>query len=588
MQTNDTSIIDLMKNIHAGKIQLPDFQRGWVWNNDHIIALIASITNSFPVGATMFLEYGNPDVQFKYRMIEGAPPLDIAPEKLILDGQQRLTSIYEAMYCKTAVETKTDKGKKIEVFYYINIEKSLDLDCDRIDSIISIPKSKIVTSDFGRKIEIDLSSQEKELKNKMFPLNIIFDSSEREDWLLNYLAYHNYNPAILEEYKKFKEKIIDRVINYRIPVISLEKNTSKEAVCQVFENVNTGGVSLTVFELITAVFAMGNFALREDWQKRFEQYFDNDILRVVSATDFLTACTLLASYKRGGAVSCKKKDVLNLTLNEYKNYADSLSKGFHQTAKFLKGERIFSGRDLPYTTQLIPMSVIFTILAENNLITSNSKNSIRQWYWCGVFGELYGGANETRYANDVKDVMNWINGGNLPNTVQNSDFRPIRLLSLQTRQSAAYKGFMALIMKNKSRDFINGDEMDLVLYDNEKIDIHHIFPRKHCEIINYDKLKWNSIINKTPLTAKTNRTIGGNAPSKYLLTIQNSESVNQADLKKYLESHWIEYDDLKEDKFDEFIAHRATCLLDAVEKVTGKKISGRDTDEVIKFFGYAI
>ena len=270
MQTNDTSIIDLMKNIHAGKIQLPDFQRGWVWNNDHIIALIASITNSFPVGATMFLEYGNPDVQFKYRMIEGAPPLDIAPEKLILDGQQRLTSIYEAMYCKTAVETKTDKGKKIEVFYYINIEKSLDLDCDRIDSIISIPKSKIVTSDFGRKIEIDLSSQEKELKNKMFPLNIIFDSSEREDWLLNYLAYHNYNPAILEEYKKFKEKIIDRVINYRIPVISLEKNTSKEAVCQVFENVNTGGVSLTVFELITAVFAMGNFALREDWQKLFE------------------------------------------------------------------------------------------------------------------------------------------------------------------------------------------------------------------------------------------------------------------------------------------------------------------------------
>ena len=157
-------------------------------------------------------------------------------------------------------------------------------------------------------------------------------------------------------------------MQYKMPVILLDKNTPKEAVCQVFENVNTGGVSLTVFELITAIFAMDDFELRKDWETRKEKYFSGDLLNVISATDFLTACTLLSTYKKGGTVSCKKKDVLNLTLDEYKKYADDLSDGFVEAEKILEEERIFSSKDLPYTTQFIPLAVLCTILAENNQI----------------------------------------------------------------------------------------------------------------------------------------------------------------------------------------------------------------------------
>ena len=57
MQTNDRQITDLMRTIHSGATQLPDFQRGWVWDDNRIRALIASITCNFPVGAAMFLEY---------------------------------------------------------------------------------------------------------------------------------------------------------------------------------------------------------------------------------------------------------------------------------------------------------------------------------------------------------------------------------------------------------------------------------------------------------------------------------------------------------------------------------------------------
>ena len=584
MKTNDTPILDLMKDIGKGKIQLPDFQRGWVWDDNRIRGLIASITQNFPVGAAMFLEYGNDNVRFKYRMIEGAPPSDAAPEQLILDGQQRLTSIYAALSSPNAVKTKTDRGNAVNRFYYIDIAQAVDPSADRADAIISVPENKQITSDFGRKVELDVSSAEKEYENKLFPLNIILDSVKATRWQLGYMQYHQGQHNVCQEYLDFMEKIIDPVSHYRMPIISLDKDTPKEAVCQVFENVNQGGVSLTVFELVTAVFAMDDFELRTDWDKRKQENLNGDVLNIVTATDFLTACTLLTTYEKKGTVSCKKKDVLSLKLVDYKKHADLLTQGFQEAEMLLAEERIFVSRDLPYTTQLIPLAVLCALLLPNHRIkASNVRNKIKQWYWCGVFGELYGSANETRYVNDVVGVMSWLDGGAFPKTIVDSYFNPMRLLMLQSRRSAAYKGIMALVMKNHSRDFISGQEMDIALYKATGIDIHHIFPKSYCVSKNYEYLKWDSVINKTPISYSTNREIGGAAPSVYLARIE--KKVTSGDLRYYLAAHWIDMDDCRTDDFARFIVNRARKILDAIEKATGKPISGRNSDEVKQAFG---
>ncbi|MDD3052724.1 MAG: hypothetical protein PHR06_16530, partial [Candidatus Cloacimonetes bacterium] len=202
-----------------------------------------------------------------------------------------------------------------------------------------------------------------------------------------------------------------------------------------------------------------------------------------------------------------------------------------------------------------------------------------------VFGELYGGANETRFSFDIIDVLSWIDGGDIPRTVRDSNFNPTRLLTLQSRLSAAYKGLMALLMKKGSRDFISGDPIELTTYFDDAIDIHHIFPRAYCEKTGYDRHKWNSIVNKAPLSSRTNRILGGYKPSTYIQTIQSKENVDPSRLDSIFVSHLIETNHIRNDEFSLFIQARAGKLLDLIQNATGKVIVGRDSEEVIKEFG---
>lgn len=587
-KSNDTTLSSILDKINIGKIQLPDFQRGWVWDDSRIKALIASISKTYPVGAVMFLDYGADNIRFKYRPFTGLD-FNIKPSTLVLDGQQRLTSAFCAMYNKKAVQTQDEYKRPLRRFYYFDIIKAINND-DIEDSIVSIPEDKIIRSNFGKKIDLDISTRDNEFKEFMFPLNVVFDISESAMWRNDFFGYHKYDGDIVKLYTMFENQVVNKIQTYSLPVITLEESIPKEAVCQVFENVNTGGVSLTVFELVTATFAADDFELRKDWEIRYNlikhksaitpDTINESILSSVSSTDFLTAITLLIRYYKnqagGPAVSCKRKDILNIELSEYKSYADLLTEGFMKAANFLKEQRIFLKRDLPYSTQLIPLSVIFSIL--NSKINDISKlNKISRWYWSGVLGERYGAANETRYVRDITEIIPWIEGvTNVePETVSESYFQPTRLYSLRTRNSAAYKGIMALILKNGSKDFISGANIDITNFVDEYTDIHHIFPQAYCKKNNYPSERWNSIINKTPIFGGTNRSIGGNAPSKYLTSIKNNNKVDNQSLSNNICSHCIDYSKLEKDDFKGFMIDRSDKLLDLIEKAMDKKITDR-------------
>ena len=249
-------------------------------------------------------------------------------------------------------------------------------------------------------------------------------------------------------------------------------------------------------------------------------------------------------------------------------------------------QSILTPRDLPYTTQFIPLAAIMTILgskAEDSMV----REKLAAWYWCGVFGEMYGAANETRYANDVSGVLAWIEGGEEPDTVSRAFFQPTRLISLKTRNSAAYKGVLALILANGARDFISGSKMDYTNFVADYVDIHHIFPRKYCESQNYSERRWNCIVNKTPIAYRTNRKLGGSAPSKYLKAIENT-NVSSACLDANIQSHGIDVASLRRDDFHTFFALRAKALLGLISKAMGKPVTNLGGSDVIEAFGASL
>lgn len=582
----DVNLGILLADAASGKSQLPDFQREWKWSTDQIGSLLASISLGYPVGIVMMLEVGGEGVKFLPRVIAGVElAVPRAPELLILDGQQRITSLYQSLLSGRPVETKDGRGRKLRRWYYISMNAALDAEADREEAIIAVPEDRVLRDDFGREVIADYSSTERECHAEMFPLLQVFDQASTDRWMYAYLQLDPPNmPARLARWSEFSTRILNGLKHYTVPVIILKKETPKEAVCTVFEKVNTGGVPLNVFELLTATFAADDFRLNDDWKRRRERLAKHPVLRSVENTDFLQSVCLLgtrarreAHLKGGGdvssapGISCKRKEVLRLTLADYQTWAEPLTEALEWAASFLSGERIFQDRDLPYRTQLVPLAAIRVALGMK-AETIGVVARLRQWYWCGVLGELYGGTTETRFARDLADVVAWIDGGPIPTTIQEAGFSPNRLLTLRTRNAAAYKGIYALLMRGGCKDWIYDKAIDLASFFNHKLDIHHVFPKRWCEEQKIDDRRRESIVNKTAISFSTNRFIGGRAPSAYLPALEKRAGVGAAELQVIVATHKIDPTLLRADDFVAFFERRAAALLDLIAEAMGKPI----------------
>ncbi len=585
------SLLDLLQSIKQGKTQLPDFQRGWVWDDHRIRDLLASISLSFPIGAVMMLQTGNPDVRFKPRLVEGVnltyPP---EPERLILDGQQRLTSLFLALLSGLPVGTRDQRDKPIKRWYYLDIEKALSPNGDREDAIVGVPDDRMVRN-FRGEVVLDYSTTERECATELLPLPLVFDTAGLTNWQMSYLRL---DPAHIQDrlnrWNQLVSTVNQRIQQYQIQLILMRKQTPKEAVCLVFEKVNTGGVSLNVFELLTATYAADDYNLRDDWDARLKKLKRHKILEGIESTDFLQAVTLLATRTRreqglvqgitadnATGISCERKEILRLTLDEYKTWAESVTRGFEKAAKLLFGLKILASRDLPYRTQVTPLAAILAVLDEK-ADTDSANRKLARWYWCGVFGELYGSAVETQFAKDLPEFLAWLTGGAEPSAIVDANFVPERLLTLRTRNSAAYKGFYALLLKEGGLDFRSGETINQQIYFDDKIDIHHIFPQEWCRKNSIEAKRCDCIVNKTPLSAKTNRMIGGNTPSVYLGRVQKNAGIDQQRMDTILQSHVIEPSVLRADDFLAFFKAREKTLLDRVEAAMGKLIA-RDSPQ---------
>jgi hypothetical protein len=226
-------------------------------------------------------------------------------------------------------------------------------DVDREDAIFTLPEDRKIKEDFDRKIVLDLSDAEAEFEKLMFPVNQVFEWDAWQEGFGDYWIGKG-DVAKRQVFQRFKNEVLQHFKNYQVPVIALGHDTSHEAVCLVFEKVNTGGKPLDAFELVTALYAAKGYRLRDDWlgaggevgQHVRLQTFGHmagqkyGALEKVASTDFLQAVALLHTKKlRQNAIAAGVKDnelpavratrqsLLDLPLEAYKEHKDRVEQG---------------------------------------------------------------------------------------------------------------------------------------------------------------------------------------------------------------------------------------------------------------------
>lgn len=230
----------LLDEAHEGRIQVPEFQRELSLDDEWITSLLASVSLGYPIGVFQLLQAGDPGLRFSSRPVTGAPSSSDAPERLLIDGQYRLTSLYQVLASGQAVHTRDGHGNPVRRWYYLDIVAATDPAADRDEAIISLPETRQGVTPQRR--PLDLSTPEREWEERMFPLRLVFgDAAELRHWQHGFVTSENATAteaAVDGEDDAIRDQLMDRFTatvltafeNYLVPTIVLGSETTRWSV----------------------------------------------------------------------------------------------------------------------------------------------------------------------------------------------------------------------------------------------------------------------------------------------------------------------------------------------------------------------
>lgn len=534
----------LLESIHQREIALPDFQRDFVWDPRETEELIESICQNFPAGSLLRIK-NSAGFYFVPREFSGAPSLDNhAPSYLILDGQQRLTSLYQAFY---------GVGNHR---YFIDLQGLID-GHDLEDFVFYLRKSD-AKKQYG--------SIDQQAKALVFPFQNLFGEAGGFEVWLDHILELNPKPdpdkkLLKQRLRETRKQWLVSAEDYEFPMVTLSDDTSASAVCTIFETLNRTGVKLSVFDLLAARFWPEEVRLRDLWEQAQKEHqiiadFEVDPYYILQAVAIVTAKS---------APSCKRKDVLDMTISQIQNGWDPVVRGLSELLKIFRNDcGVVLPQWLPYNTILIPGAAILALTADaKGPEVGGIRNKLKRWFWCSVFGQAYEKAPNSQSVKDFGELKSWFAGGTPPQTVSQFSFDTGLLRQTTPRQRALYRGVISLILRNGAQDFHNGNPMTAISIVERKIEDHHIFPQAFlakCPTDINTTLR-DCILNRTLIDKETNGRIGKRAPSKYLEEME--KEMKQKGLESILESHLLPSaltSSLRQDRFEEFLQDREQLI----------------------------
>lgn len=486
--TFSRQLMQMLDQLHTGELALPDFQRSFVWAPEATRELIVSMIREFPAGSLLFLQGGS--ARFKARTAEQAPTSQMQPSYLILDGQQRLTSLYQALFGVGQSRFFLDVG---------GLLSGAEVD----ESVRVLPVDRAEA----------LAALETQANALMMPLSRVRDSIRWIDSVVS--ARGDPDPdRVRSLLYDVQQAYVEPLIRYAFPVTVLPESTELEAVCTIFETLNRTGKPLTTFELISARAFTGGLSLYDYWAAARSEH---PILE-----DFeIDPVYLLQVVALRVGTQGQRRVVLSLPADVIEREWDPAVSNLAAALSMLRTEcGVLVGKWLPYRPMLIPLAVAWREIAS---ATGPEQGAMRakliRWFWCACFTGEYESSSATLAERDSPVLRAWLTGGDPPPVVQDFQWDPEKWRTITSRQQGLYRATIALTLSQAPRDFHTAAPLTPELIAEEKIDDHHVFPRAFLRDVG-GGAETDSVLNHVLIDRATNIRIGKNPPSKYLAEIR--------------------------------------------------------------------
>ena len=519
------NVKNLVEGVYKGEIVLPDFQRSFVWEPEDVRELLVSLLGDYFIGTMLILEIFKEDSPFALRLFEGVEKVNGKAKiqsivKIILDGQQRTTALFYALY-------EPDiplKGRKSAYKFYLDLEKALDGDWDNAVIGINVRDRK--------------SLKEIAQKELVIPFGYIKNTEK-----------------IIEKFKNHPRfgkiyELIDNFLKRPIHIVKLPRDTDLEKIVETFERINRTGEPLSVFELLTARLYKHGIKLRDLLVSSKSKY---NVINKIKPEFILKIIALLRGEEP------KRRNILNLDPsnfeNDWKRAIISLNEAYTRVTDIKNGYGVFDfPKWMPYSTMLVPLSAMIDYVKNYGLETAENYKKIDRWYWTSIFLNRYDQAVDTTSYSDFNNMKDWLLYNRQPEFIEKFDINDVDI-NVDKQSSATYKGVINLIVLCGALDFKTGQPPQ---FSKEKVQDDHIFPKS--------KYKVNNVINRTLIT--TNAAKGNQDPSKYFKERVNDYGKDK--LKEILATHLIPQEaieDLLNDNLNDFMEKRKQAILSKINEV---------------------
>lgn len=560
------SIRQLIEHIDNGSVVLPEFQRDFVWEESKTYDLFDSLIRDIFVGSLIF---GVPSFDITVRGIDTRPrkgqgsrsklklehftkielerKVQTGAFRLLLDGQQRTTSLYRALHgiddvwvlFKAAEELPPDvnrippKQRTLEDVLHSVAGKESE---ERLSVSVSYV-FKVMRGEFSRD------------KDKAKIL------AESKHWLHQHDSADVEASTSFEEFLSYTEKIADlfkaeKLLSYYL------LNTNEEKFALFFERSNTKGIQLNFIDILAAKLYKG-FNLREKIDEFREAFPSYDLNRE-------SIVRTIAFIESDGKDIGRNYILTNLTHVHFNDQWDRLCELYRKVLDYLYWNHLLISQSwMPFENMVIPMMVFLRELpkAEFSQMDQTQKRLLNNWYWSAIFSERYSVASDSRLIADAKALKSIANKDYV---VGREFFRRFGsqissaqdVLTLFKKGSAIYKGILNLVNFGSGGlpDWTN----DALLQFNSKLEDHHIFPKEYLR----KKLKIEGaelidcVANRTLIPRMLNGKLADKAPSVYLKDLRSKNPK----LQECLEKHLIVSDLIDgelDQRYNEFLEQRA-------------------------------